>query len=209
MLVMLMYNLVLFLMLKDVSYLYLSLYILSYSFFLFVEDGFAAQYLWPASITQNSIRILFACTSIIFACLFMLTFLQISRYSRGLAQFVKSIIATSIVIIVISLFLPQGVFLANLLGIILAVAMGVSGVFVFSKGYQPARFYIIAWIASIIAILIYALSNLGVLNHNWISEKGLHFSAIILVVLWSLALADRVSLLQSESWSVAPKSTGQ
>ena len=43
------------------------------------------------------------------------------------------------------------------------------------------------------------MSNLGVLNHNWISEKGIHFSAILLIVLWSLSLADRVALLQSES----------
>ena len=43
------------------------------------------------------------------------------------------------------------------------------------------------------------MSNLGVFNHNWISEKGIHFSSLLLVVLWSLALADRISLLQSES----------
>jgi hypothetical protein len=73
MLIMLMYNLVLFLMLKDINYLYLSLYIICYGFFLAIEDGITAQYLWPASITQNSIRVLFACSFIILGCLFMLT----------------------------------------------------------------------------------------------------------------------------------------
>jgi PAS domain S-box-containing protein len=199
MLVMLTYNLVLFFVLKDVSYLYLSLYILSYSFFLAMTDGLAGQYLWPASTTRVGIAMLSICGFTVFGCLFMLTFLQIPRYSRGLAQFIKSIIAAAIVLLVVSPFLSQAGKWANLLAIILSVTMGVSGIFVFSKGYQPARFYIIAWVASIVTILIYALSNLGVLNRNWISEKGLYFSAIILVVLWSLALADRVSLLQSES----------
>lgn len=198
MLVMLMYNLLLFFMLKDVSYLYLSLYILSYSSFLFVADGLAAQYLWPDS-TRASIRIPLISGFFIFVCLFMLTFLQIPRYSRRLAQFIKSIIVASLFLLVLSPFRAQSAILANLLGIMLSITMGGSGIFVFSKGYQPARFYIIAWVASIFAILIYALTNLGVLNHTWISENGLYFSAIILVVLWSLALADRVSLLQSES----------
>ena len=168
MLVMLMYNLVQFFMLKDVNYLYLSLYILCYGLYLAVADGLAAQYLWPAFPTQISIPILFICGFFIFACLFTLTFLQIPRYSRRLAQFIKSIIAASLVLLVVSPFLSQPVIGANLLAITLSITMGLSGIFVFSKGYQPARFYIIAWVASIFALLIYALSNLGVLNHNWI-----------------------------------------
>ncbi len=145
MLIMFLYNFVLYFMLKDINYLYLSLYILSYSFYMAIDDGITAQYLWPASATQNSIRIIFACGAVIFACLFMLTFLQIQKYSRRLALFIKSIIATSCILMAVSPFLSQGVFGANLLGIILSAAMGVSGIFVFSKGYQPARLYIIAW----------------------------------------------------------------
>ena len=205
MLIMLIYNLVLFLILKDVNYLYLSLYIFCYGLFLTVADGLAAQYFWPAFSTPISIPIIFTCGFCIFACLFTLTFLHISRYSRGVAQFIKSIIAASLVLVFFSPFLSQAAIGANLMVIILSITMGVSGFFVFSKGYQPARFYIIAWVASFFTLFIYALSNLGVLNHNLISEKGLHFSAIILVVLWSLALADRVALLQSETGQAQQK----
>jgi len=137
--------------------------------------------------------------------LFTLSFLQIPGYSRRLAQFIKSIIAVSLVLMVVSPFLSQPAIGANLLAITLSITMGFSGIFVFSKGYQPARFYIIAWVASIFALTIYALANLGVLNHNSISEKGIHFSAILLIVLWSLSLADRVALLQSESGQATQK----
>jgi len=60
-------------------------------------------------------------------------------------------------------------------------------------GYKPARYFVIAWTAFLLAITFYALSKFGLFSRSGISEYAVQMGAVAEAVLFAFALADRMN----------------
>jgi len=79
--VMLLYNLFLYFSVREKSYIYYVVYILSYGLMALTQSGFAYQYLWPDSPWwRHHCDLFFSMTGSIAAILFTISFLKTSKY---------------------------------------------------------------------------------------------------------------------------------
>ncbi len=66
------------------------------------------------------------------------------------------------------------------------------------RGYKSARYFVLAWLGSTLGILIFALRNLAIIDINPFTTFAYSASMLAGLVLFSMALADRIKAWQDE-----------
>ena len=100
-----------------------------------------------------------------------------------------------------SFFFAYGVLILPLavLTIFVTVMIIVLGTMGLLKGYQPARYFMIAWGMLLVGVLAYMLKVFGLLPHNMLTQNGFQVGSLMEMVLLSLALASRLRDLRRQS----------
>lgn len=195
-LIMMAYNLVVFFITKDTSYLYYVGFVTSFFFFHFTLNGYTFAYLWPEWVVWNNFAVsTFIAATELFACLFAINFLKLSRFSK-VAYYTMNILAGfSIVLFVLTFILPYSV----------TVRLGAAAVFPVSllsllfgywrwwKGAKFARIYCLAWTAILLGVSILVLGKYGLIPSNFYLNIAHEIGAVLLVLLLSITLADRIN----------------
>lgn len=201
MLVMLLYNLFLYLTVRDKTYLYYVIYLITVILTQTSIQGYTFQYLWPNNsfLAQWSPFIwspAVGIASAYFIRIFLTTKTLTPKFDKGYKIF------NSMYIIAVC-FAVFGLFTWSYL-IITACASAVSmymlanAVVVFRLNYRPARYFLVAWFLFLTGVTIYAMTNFGFLPVTSFTQYAMPAGAAAEVVLLSLALADRINVLKRE-----------
>ena len=210
-LVMLVYNLFLYLSVRDVSYLYYILYIASFGLYQVSVNGAGIAYFWPDSPWwANAATPFFIGAAGLFGCQFARHFLQLGNLSRGLDRLLKGLMAGGALVMVLAVTLRYGVALrmATLLALLFTVSIFSAGLYAWWRGLRVARWFIIAWTAFLVGGLVNTLMVLGYLPNLFITMYASQLGAALEVALLSLALADRINSLR-EQQAQALRDTGR
>lgn len=201
MLVMLVYNLLVFFTLNDISYLF---YVVSIFFTLTLFSalsGHAFQYLWFDSIWwANHIIALSMGGLAIGTALFASTFLEVKKYSHTWHYILNFIIGSGVVIIIATIFLgyATAVIMGTLVLALDAIALLSTGVVCLAKGNKAARYYIMAWTGYLLGAVLIILVSYGVLPSYPIFAHAVEAGSAIEVTLLAIALSDKYSLIRKE-----------
>ncbi len=201
MLVMALYNLFVYVSMRDKTYLYYVTYILGFSFWLFSYYGFSFQYLWPKSPNLgNQSMVVLTCFWTIFMALFVRSFLNSAKDMPRFDKLMKIYIACMILTILMSFYgnYSLGILSVIAFGVPACVAGIVAGVSSWKAGYRPARFFLLAWSALLGSLVIFCLKISGILPTIWVIERSIQIGSAIEVILLSLGLADRINSLRKE-----------
>jgi len=205
MLVMIIYNLFLFLSLWDRSYLYYVLYCLAFVVFQLCMNGLAFQYLWPDFPwwAKHSIPFWVLLTSI-FAVQFLRYFLDTMHYVPAVDRVLKISSLVFAAAIPLSFFTDYTATIITLLGVVMmmAIFLYVIAVKVLMLGNRAARMYIITWAAFWIGTLIYSLKLIGIIPDTFVTRWMLQISSLAQVILLSLALADKINFMNEKMETV-------
>lgn len=198
MLVMVIYNLLIFLSLWDRSYLYYVLYCLVFIMFQLNLNGLAFQVLWPDFPwwAKHSLPFLVLFSSF-FAIQFLRYFLDTKHYVPGVDRVLKMTLFLFALIIPISFFTDYTATIVAVIAMtmILAIFLYVVAVKVFMLGNRAARMYIITWAAFWVGTLVYSLKVFGIVPDTVITRWLLQISSLAQVVLLSLAMTDRITFM--------------
>lgn len=200
-LVMLVYNLFIYLSVRDVSYLYYILYIASFGLYQVSVNGAGIAYLWPDSPWwANAATPLFIGAAGLFGCQFARHFLQLERLGRGLDRLLMLLMAGGALVMVLALTMRYGVALrmATLLALLFTVSIFSAGLYAWWRGLRVARWFIIAWSAFLLGGLVNTLMVLGYLPNVFLTMYASQLGSALEVALLSLALADRINSLREE-----------
>lgn len=200
-LIMFLYNLVVFFSLRDYSYLAYSIFILTNLALMNSYSGHLFQYIFPNQTYAANIAIpvLMAFTPFSVG-LFSLLYL----HPKDIAPFLRWVLyvtcGISLVLVALAFMLPfrLATSLAGLLIIVVLIAAIAAGISSWARGNQGARFYVIAWILLILSGLITAFRNFGLLENNFFTVQGIRIATLIEVALLSLSLADRYNRFRRE-----------
>lgn len=199
--VMFIYNFLIYLFIRDTSYLFY----ISYIFFIALTQasllGYSYQYLWPnwPEFNSNSILI-FSCLTGIFAILFVRNYLQTSSLLPRLDKvFVFGVVIYCAGFVPIALndkplayrFVDIGGLYSSILALTISIILSI-------KGYRSAKFFFVAWSTFLCSITVFVLRNLGVLPFNTFSNYSILFGASLEATLLSIALADKINILKRE-----------
>ncbi|MDF3078423.1 MAG: histidine kinase [Sphingobacteriaceae bacterium] len=200
-LIMVIYNLFVFISVRDESYLYYVLYAIFIGLTQIGIKGYNFAYFWPSSpnFEQNSV-IYLACLSGIFALLFCKKFLHTHEYAYRLDKFMlllAGIFAVSIVLTAIGLD-EAGFLLMQITTSITSLCLLVVSFRVMRKGYSPAKYFFAAWSILVVGAIIFLLKDSGALPYNNFTSYSVQASSAIEMALLSFGLANRINILKRE-----------
>ena len=193
------YNLVLFISMKQREYLFYVLYILSVGVYEMSTDGIAYQYLWPNNPAFNQIAYAVAlCSTSVFALLFTRQLLHLEEKAPTINRIVIGTIVLRVLFFFYSLLFDQSLFNFKFLEVVPLSLAFFAGIYVYSKGYQAARFFVLGYSVLFIGFILKFLIMLGYgwLNFGVVSYYSLSFSFVAEMVLFSFAIADQLRLLK-------------
>lgn len=200
-LVMLVYNLFIYISVRDVSYLYYILYIASFGMYQVSVNGAGVAYFWPDNPWwANASTPLFIGAAGLFGCQFARHFLRLGRLSRGFDRLLQVLMVGGAVVMVLAVTLRYGVALrmATVLALLFTVSIFTAGLYAWWSGLRVARWFIIAWTAFLLGGLVNTLMVLGYLPNVFITMYASQLGSALEVALLSLALADRINSLREQ-----------
>lgn len=193
------YNLIMFIAIRQKQYLYYVLYNLSVGFFEMSTDGIAYQYLWPDAPAWNQVAYAFAlCATSIFALLFTRELLYVKAKAPKLNQFIIGIIVCRIIFFIYCYLFDQTLFSYKFIDAIPLSVAFFTGIYIYRKGYQPARFFVLGYSFLFAGFTLKFLIMLGIgwLNFGAISYYSLSFCFVLEMIFLSFAIGDKVRLLK-------------
>ncbi|PWB34405.1 hybrid sensor histidine kinase/response regulator [Pseudomonas sp. SDI] len=200
-LAMLLYNLFIYVSVRDTSYLYYILYIASFGLYQVSVNGAGVEFFWPDSPWwANAATPLFIGASGLFGCQFARSFLQMARHSRPFDHLLKGLMACSALVMLMSLTFSYGIALrlATALALMFTVCIFSAGLLAWWRGLRVARYFIIAWTAFLLGGLVNTLMVLGYLPNVFLTMYASQIGSALEVCLLSLALADRINSMREE-----------
>ena len=195
------FNLFVYLSVRDTNYLLYVCFILSYTIAQFTYNGLGYQYLWPSGNWFANFSYTFFLSILhIFMILFVQSFFQIKKCLPKVNLFLNCLIGIFTFTSVSNLFFSMKIVstATAFSGLITAFFICFTAVYSFLKGVRSARFFILSWGIFIVGFVTIIFKVLGIFPHNFFTEYSIQIGSAIQGLLLSLALADRINILKKE-----------
>lgn len=196
MVIMALFNLIIFIMVKEKNYFYYATFVLFLTLFQAGIHGFGYQYLWPNFPWFQQISSILALNiSMGFAGLFFHNLLLLNKRNWLASQWIRFISVFLIAQAFIILFAP---YIWSLrISIISVSILAISSMFIsiplYFKNIVEAKFFIFGWAVMVIGGVLMALDRYGILPPNFITVNAFQIGSIIQVLLLSAAIANRLN----------------
>lgn len=190
------YNLLIYLALRDRIYLFYVSYVFSMLMFLSSLNGWTFQYLWPESTNWNDQAILIFLNSVVlFTVAFANRFLALKKLGIAFQIQTSVWIAIGISGFLLYMILPYRISIRILipcaaLGCLWALSVSI---YAWRKGHRSAGIYIISWAGIFVGGVLLALNKLHLIPRNAITDQGVQLGSLLEVMLLSFALAQRIN----------------
>jgi signal transduction histidine kinase/CheY-like chemotaxis protein/HPt (histidine-containing phosphotransfer) domain-containing protein len=202
-LIMLIYNFLLFIVFKDRSYLFYVLFFSTWGLAQLAINGLAFQYLWPNSIWWAN----FCIPLLMFLAEF--SFIQWGRSSLSTREvvpvwdrFFSTIAITSVIGFVMTFFITYSLSIrvATALAALIAVSWLIVASYCTKQGQRSAQFFLVALGLYFLGVILFTMKTFGIFPSNFITNWSIQFGAFAALVLFSLSTTDRMlqALKQSE-----------
>jgi signal transduction histidine kinase len=199
--VMLFYNLFIYFSIKDPIYLKYVVYIFFIGFTQASILGYPFEYIWPNWPYFANLSIyMFSCGVGISALEFLKPFLKTKEFTPKLHKFSYLITGLYTLTGILSLlgFMHIGYLMVQGCAVLVAVYMLIVAIVIFKKGFRPAYFFLVAWSAMLVGIIIFVFKDFGVFPTNMLTSYTMPIGSALETVLLSFALADRINILKKE-----------
>tara|TARA_R110001606_G_scaffold399291_1_gene583785 strand:+ start:27302 stop:29206 length:1905 start_codon:yes stop_codon:yes gene_type:complete len=197
-LMIILYNILIYIAIREIKNLYYTFYILSVGVFAMCVDGIAYQYLWPNWPEWNQVAHGVALFSVIFwSILFSRKFLNVTARAPKLTKIIDAVLILRSLWFLFALVFDHELFQLRNIEIIPLSIIFYASIYVWARGYKPARFFVVAYGFLFLGFLVKAMVMLSVIPISIPSYYSLHVSFVVEMLFLSFALSDRVRILKS------------
>lgn len=206
------YNLVLWLTLRDASYFWYLFHISAFGLVLFTLNGLGFEYLWPRSAWLADHMVPLS------ICLALIGMQQFARIFLELRQ--RWPVGDRVALGIISFFVLLGI-AATQLPYHMVVPVASAAVFpsicwilvetivVLRRGYKPAKLFLLAWFLFLLGTGMFAAVAFNLLPKNFITEYGVQIGSALEMLLLSIALGYRYAALRNENERIVREARDQ
>lgn len=192
--IMVIYNFFLYVMLRDISYLYYVAFACSYLMFQVCLKGYGFAYLWPNMTDWNAYSIsVFIALCNFFAYMLVMSFLDLRRHSPRGYRITSTMASISALFVILTFILPYSTTVRMNAGMVLITCI-TSLTIAYWSWYNEnryAKYFCLAWTAAFAGVGVLVAAKFGVLPANFWTENAGQIGILMLVSLLSLALANR------------------
>ncbi|WP_374590891.1 7TM diverse intracellular signaling domain-containing protein [Aquabacterium sp.] len=207
---MLLYNLMIYLSIRETSYFYYLHYIAGYIAFQMSLNGLAYEYLWPDSPRWGAAAVpILICVALIGMVNFSRTFLNLPQHLPRVAVGMRGAVYGLGAIAALALVAPYGLVikLAVIGALLSAVAIFAVGTVCLARGVKQARYFMLAWTVLLAGIALYVLKTVNLVPSMMLTEYALQIGSALEAVLLSFALAQRMTILKEENARIQAEAT--
>lgn len=197
-LIMAVYNLMVYLTVKEKVYLYYFFYVLSSALITMTDDGIGFQYIW-SNFPSWSRPIGYTIAPLLQLFLFILyssSFLDLKNSFPLLWKIVFSVTGVYLLYFILS-----GIFIGHAIPILYTIpflTVYIVACIAYTKGYKAARYYIIGFTFILLSIIIIQLRAEHIVEGNFFTVYSLNIGLLFEVVIFSYALSDRIKIIKRE-----------
>ena len=201
----LLFNLFIYLILKERSNLYYVQYNVNLLLLQLCLTGYSFQFIWPNSPYLANVTNPFFASIAVFALLkFSQNFLELKNYyaktSRAFDILGYIIFANAILALFnVQPLLYISIVSVNVLTLVLNFAIIPVTIGVLRKGFKPAKFFLIAFLILVLVVFGFVLTNLGVIQNDFFASYGLLIGSALEVILLSFAIVDRFKSFKDQA----------
>lgn len=199
------YNLMIFFYTKDISYLYYVLYSIS---LITWQTSMSGIYPFNSFLNTQSYYFIGASIPLLiaFLSLFTSSLLDTKAYSKRCYYILQAIAYFYIALAVWSIFdFRPAITIMNATASFVLPFLLYTGYRSYKAGNKIALFYLFAQSAFLSMATFFSLSSFGLLEYNYLSRHGIMIGSFIEMILFSLALAYRIKLLEEEKLGIIQK----
>jgi signal transduction histidine kinase len=200
-LIMIGYNTIIFLFLRDVSYLYYVLFVAFFLLQILALDGVAHQYLWPNAVRWDALaRPLLFGLGIVFALKFTASYLVTRVHAPKMHKVINFLLIGLGIVIALTLITTFNLLVRPFAILLFAslISMLTTGFMVWRRGYRPARFFLLAWVLFLAGAIVLVLMVSGFVPMNAFTAQSYRYGLMALALMLVVALADRINLIRQE-----------
>ena len=195
------YNFFIYLSIKERSYLYYLIYIVSSMAFYLGLSGFGFWLFWSDSPIFNPMVPIFVSITNCVIILFTFDFLQIDKKQKGL-YYTGCIFFVIFVILAIMNLLKMyeiALNLSQLMSLLICFYFITAGFISLKNGVATAKYCVLAWTLFLIMVVVFILTLNNVLPTTFFTTHGIFIGHMTEVALLSFALADKINKLKKEN----------
>jgi signal transduction histidine kinase len=207
---MFLYNLMIYLAIRDISYFHYLHYLFNYALVQLTINGLAFEYLWPQFPAWGNIALpFFVYLSLVGMLEFSRSFMDMKATQPGMNRIMRGLSLFFLALVPCAFFVPYAwqvyVCVASAVAIPLLIFY-ISAIALRLKVRQ-AKYFLLAWSALLIGVMLFALASINVLPTIFITEYGLQIGSALEVVLLSAALVNRMQSLKEENQRIQREAT--
>lgn len=204
MIIMALYNLLLFFSIKERIYIYYSIYVLSCILISFAEDGLGFQYVWSNTPVLNVVfgdfKAIIFMVSLMF---YSMAFLELKKRNKSEWKLINYVTIGYVVYYLLVSFLVSDKQLSGVLRsafkIVPFILIYYSAIKAYRNGYKPARYFILGYSFVFISIVFLIFRETGILHwYDIFSVYSFNFGLVFETVILSLALGDKIKLIKHD-----------
>jgi len=201
-LVMVLYNIFLFLAVRDRCFIYYVFFIVSYVFFQLALNGHGFEYLWPNAAWWANRAIPFFIGLLGFwGARFSSIFLSIESPERIISRPISLVAYLGLGVMVFSLSGNSDILIriAVVYSGVFAIILMITGCISYYRGNNSARYYLMAWLIFLVSSIAYTAKTSGLLPVTVSTEYSAQIGSAFMVLLLSLGLADRIYSMRKKN----------
>ncbi|OZG74450.1 hypothetical protein BTA51_05430 [Hahella sp. CCB-MM4] len=192
---MILLNIAIFVMLREVTYLYYALALLGNMVFFFCLRGFFAQHILSNHTwVQHQAMLLSIPTLSLFSILFARAFLDTPKVIPRIDLALRILAVISAINLVGALFIPYGISIrmSALLAAPLWLILIVAGPIAWAQGSRPAIYFTFAWSTLTTGFVVTMAHKYGILPNTFWADYGMQIGSGIEATILTIALAERL-----------------
>lgn len=202
---MLVYNLFLFIKLRDRLYLYYLVFSISILLVVSEFNGQNFQYLFPNDLWwADHQHIVFPVFALFMSLVFSRQFLELKSalpwMNRVVLGMMGLVALSGVIGVAVDYSMGQRI-IVNLSPLIMIISMA-TGILRMRQGYRPAKYFVLAEIPLQVGVIFSGLSVMGLVSSEVLMQQAMGLGSAFEVLLFSLALADRIALIRQEKEAV-------
>jgi len=204
------YNILVYFAVREIKYLYYTFYLVSVGIYAMCIDGIAFQYLWPNYPEWNQVANgIFSYSIVVWAILFSTKFLSTKTRAPYMHYTLQVILVAKSILFLIGLLWDPSFLEIRYYDVIPFFFIFFSSIYIWTRGYKVARFFVIAYGVLFVGMGIKVLTNAAIIQHYTLIYYSLHIGFLIEMLLLTFALGDRIRILKDNRDRALKRSLNQ
>ncbi|WP_291721675.1 7TM diverse intracellular signaling domain-containing protein [Bernardetia sp.] len=198
--VMALYNLFIFFTVREKGYLFYVFYLISLGLAMAQLRGHLFEFIFFATPTLNRYVPIIHSFVGIFASLFLINFLHTKKNSRVFHIILHIVIIIFCLNLVIGLlgFKPIASAINQVVAGLSSINALVAAIYIYYKGYKPAKFIILAWSFYLLGVVVFVLAGADIIPYNTFNSSAMLWGSAIEMILLSVALAAKIEYYKKD-----------